>query len=431
MKKLFILICAIPFIVNAQVEKGIHFESDLGWQEVLNKAKVENKYIFVDCYASWCGPCKQMDKRIYPNDTIGDLINKDFISIKVQFDTSKNDNEEIKSWYPVAHRFINEYDIRGFPTFLFFSPNGEIVHKDFGYKSVQRFVIMASNALNESKQNYTLIHKYKSGLLELASLRELALTVKELGNDELANCMAKDYMHSYLDKLEFNSFATKENINFLYSFYTLLSTKDRAFELFYSHARFADSITNNDRGFANSYAYYLIFNEQVSPKLDFARDSNVNPNWKAISDSLIIKYPKIDVDDMVLNAQLSWYKFKKNWVKYSQLLVDKVEKKDLDNYTGWNGIMTLNSSAFDIFLYSSNKKFLNKAIIWSEKSMQLDKKPNVGLMDTKGSLLYKIGRKKEAILLYKQIVQMDSRFAVTLKKMEKGLPTWNDEQLFQ
>ena len=44
--------------------KGIHFVNGLSWQEVLQKAKAENKYIFVDCYATWCGPCKAMDKEV-------------------------------------------------------------------------------------------------------------------------------------------------------------------------------------------------------------------------------------------------------------------------------------------------------------------------------------------------------------------------------
>ena len=48
----------------SQQYKGIHFEQGLSWKDILAKAKAEHKYIFVDCYATWCGPCKYMDKNV-------------------------------------------------------------------------------------------------------------------------------------------------------------------------------------------------------------------------------------------------------------------------------------------------------------------------------------------------------------------------------
>ena len=38
--------------------QGIQFETG-SWKEVLQKAKQENKLIFVDLYTTWCGPCIQ------------------------------------------------------------------------------------------------------------------------------------------------------------------------------------------------------------------------------------------------------------------------------------------------------------------------------------------------------------------------------------
>ncbi len=45
-------------IQSKDSSKVIHFENGLSWEQIKEKAKAEHKYIFVDCYATWCGPCK-------------------------------------------------------------------------------------------------------------------------------------------------------------------------------------------------------------------------------------------------------------------------------------------------------------------------------------------------------------------------------------
>src|SRR5258708_38089643 len=84
--------------VHGQNDTGAHFEKLPDWQAVLAQAKAGHKMIFVDCYATWCGPCKMMDK-VYANDTVGAYMNKRFISIKLQMATSRSDDALVKSWY--------------------------------------------------------------------------------------------------------------------------------------------------------------------------------------------------------------------------------------------------------------------------------------------------------------------------------------------
>ena len=61
--------------------QGIKFEEGLSWEQVKQKAKTENKFIFVDCYATWCAPCKMMDKYVYQNDTVGEFVKDKFIYV--------------------------------------------------------------------------------------------------------------------------------------------------------------------------------------------------------------------------------------------------------------------------------------------------------------------------------------------------------------
>ncbi len=73
--KLLCLFTCLFLLIFLQVKsQGITFEENLSWQQAKEKAKKENKYIFVDCYATRCGPCKQMEKEVYPSDKAGNFL---------------------------------------------------------------------------------------------------------------------------------------------------------------------------------------------------------------------------------------------------------------------------------------------------------------------------------------------------------------------
>ena len=57
MRRIFFTIAILLFSWNV-FSQGIQFEIG-SWKEVLQKAKQENKLIFVDLYSTWCGPCIQ------------------------------------------------------------------------------------------------------------------------------------------------------------------------------------------------------------------------------------------------------------------------------------------------------------------------------------------------------------------------------------
>jgi len=56
-----VLFVLFSYLLGLTAQRGVEFDRDLTWQQVKLKAKAENKYIFMDCYATWCGPCKKME----------------------------------------------------------------------------------------------------------------------------------------------------------------------------------------------------------------------------------------------------------------------------------------------------------------------------------------------------------------------------------
>ena len=62
--------------------KGVAFEQ-LSFADALLKAQRENKRIFIDCYTSWCHACLQMAKTTFKDTRLGNLMNKQFVNLKI------------------------------------------------------------------------------------------------------------------------------------------------------------------------------------------------------------------------------------------------------------------------------------------------------------------------------------------------------------
>jgi thiol:disulfide interchange protein len=75
MNKIWIWTFLMSALASSAQDKGFTFKHR--WEEIIQKAKVEHKYIFVDCYASWCGPCKEMDRNVYSDDSLVGWMGED------------------------------------------------------------------------------------------------------------------------------------------------------------------------------------------------------------------------------------------------------------------------------------------------------------------------------------------------------------------
>ena len=72
MKKLilFVLLIVTTMMNVVAQNRNINFEQTKEWKKIIKKAKKENKLIFVDCYTSWCGPCKILSRNVFTNDAV-------------------------------------------------------------------------------------------------------------------------------------------------------------------------------------------------------------------------------------------------------------------------------------------------------------------------------------------------------------------------
>src|SRR5688572_16644491 len=76
-------------------EEGIRFVRGLSWKKILKMAKEQNKYIFIDCFTTWCGPCKLMEKEVFAKKAVAEFYNQHFISVRCQMDKTEKDDETV------------------------------------------------------------------------------------------------------------------------------------------------------------------------------------------------------------------------------------------------------------------------------------------------------------------------------------------------
>ncbi|MCC7454971.1 MAG: DUF255 domain-containing protein [Crocinitomix sp.] len=118
---------------------GINFFTGT-WQEALNEAKAKNKIIFLDAYASWCGPCKIMSNTTFKDAEVGTYFNTNFINYKM--DMEKN---------PDGKRLSTKFKLEAYPTLYFVNASEVIVFQKLGMHQAKEFLEIGKTVIATKK----------------------------------------------------------------------------------------------------------------------------------------------------------------------------------------------------------------------------------------------------------------------------------------
>ncbi|MDR0660623.1 MAG: thioredoxin family protein [Prevotellaceae bacterium] len=140
MKKLLLAVSILCLSATLGLSQGVKFEEGT-WAEVVAKAKAENKPIFVDLYATWCGPCKVMAKNTFTDNNVGNKFNASFISYRI--DAEKGEGLTL----------VKKYPIKGYPTCIFVNPSDEKeIYRFMGARTPSELLEEANKALEKVKK---------------------------------------------------------------------------------------------------------------------------------------------------------------------------------------------------------------------------------------------------------------------------------------
>lgn len=117
---------------KADPKEGIQFHNGT-WAEALQIAKKEKKLIFLDVYATWCGPCKKLKANTFSNKEVGVLYNTTFINIALDGENGEGID------------LARKYGVKGYPTLLFIDASGKVVSGTSGYHSPSEFLALGKS----------------------------------------------------------------------------------------------------------------------------------------------------------------------------------------------------------------------------------------------------------------------------------------------
>lgn len=202
MKKIASLI-ALLVLVPVGLQAQIKFETGT-FAAAMEKAKKEKKPIFVDVYASWCGPCKRMAATAFMDKKVGEFYNQNYISIQI-------DAEKASDGPATAAQF----GVDAYPTLLYFSPEGTLVKKVVGSMDAEQLLTRGEEVLHPEKTpGFAASKKFHSSKKSRTDLKDYLAVLLDTDSDSLeqyTELYYKQYADLNLDDpVEFEVFFMQE-----------------------------------------------------------------------------------------------------------------------------------------------------------------------------------------------------------------------------
>ena len=225
MKKNVILslfMCLATFVASAQT----NFR-DISYEEALSVAKKEKKLVFLDLYTDWCGPCKKMAAQVFPTKQVGDFMNKNFVSIKLN---AEKEGEAL----------AKQFEIAAYPTFVIVDASGSLVGKVVGYMEGDAFIDKTTAAIDPKQSPESIKQRYEAGERTPRLVNSYALQLMEARKEDDGFAVIDNYFNSLSDKDKLKA----EN-GFIFTRYTIDLNNDRAKFMVANRDKFDKSIKDD------------------------------------------------------------------------------------------------------------------------------------------------------------------------------------------
>lgn len=386
MKKFFtIFILLISIVFFAQ--EGVAFQQ-LTFNQLLDKAKKENKLLFIDAMADWCGPCKMMDKNVFPKKSVADFYNQNFVN--AQFDMEKGEGREIAA----------KYGVRSYPTYLFINGDGQLITQNSGYMPESTFLELGKEANAALKNIGSMRERFDKGEKDPDFLINI-IKLHSKSDVAFAKLASERY---FLNKK--NKDFTKDEVGYL--LFCVSSVDDANYKIFQENREALDKHFPPQS--------FVTFDNQL--KIKKIAETSIDANKKEVNDRYFLEkaIPLIgenDAEKFLNSLKLNYYEETNNFTLYEKTAL--VYFKDPDLFDSAELL-----KAATIFLEKAQSKTsLNAATYWAEKAVMRTETPENTYLLAK--LYQKNGKIAEAIMFAESAININKKLGTDASLPEKLL----------
>ncbi|WP_420151387.1 hypothetical protein [Spirosoma sp.] len=448
MRAIYVLIVTLLFATGYLQAQGIVFEQG-NWTDVLKKAKKQKKLIFVHFDKPDCGTCSNVASIAFNSSLIREKFAQHFISFRTDGTTG------------IGKELAEKLEVVCLPSSVYLDTDESLLSRFCGSTSFDRaYLEKAEEAIKRKSEQplAELAEAYKSGNRSSTLMRTYIGRLREM------DLSLQDVLDDYIQSLPADSLQSADLMRFILEQGPVVGSKadlvlQRNYartDSLYRAAGWNKAIEYNNRIINNS------LRKAVKEKDDVLASRTATFKLRTYRNDLkagtggyewvMMRYFKGIQDTLqYLRTASSYYDS-----QFMTARVDSIQKLDeLDNQRRMRGEMpvqngtnkvsikpgqisfmlnpntqryvgALNEAAWDFQQMTRDPVYLEKALTWSKRSLEY--REDGSLLDTYAHILYRLGRKSEAVEWQEKAVRKEKErsspmvpsFEETLKKMKTG-----------
>lgn len=356
---------------------------DQNYDQALAAAAENDKLLFVDFYTTWCGPCKQLDRLVYQNDSMRAILHKDVVLLK--YDAEKDSTFHLSK----------KHHVLSYPTGLILDQNGLVVNRIYSFAGEDAAAL--SNSVVKFVDESTELSKNKK-------------TVAGYSGD-IDPTIYPDFYADYVnrtdtkvDPMEVNTYLESLDDIYAENYFSVLlyfagkvnnSIADRTLE---HKDKYIALYGETDLGMLLSFLTSGRFNRAIEQDNQAEFDQAIAFSKKALGEERTA--------EQLPSFERSYLEAQNKWAEVFELYKKMKDDDEMEN--GY-----INYFSWQVFKRCDDQEVIRKCLAWMK--VVTDEEPEFDYLDTYAYLLYKSGDKAET----KRVAQL----AIEAGKLEDRITT--------
>lgn len=442
-----VTIILVLFTSGLLKAQGIVFEKG-DWPSALTKARKQKKLLFLQFDNPACNSCSVIADQAFNSPLVREKFAQHFISFRIDGSTG------------LGKELVDKLAVECTPSSVFLDTDENPLARYCGTTSFDRaYLEKAEEAIAKNKQRplASFAQAYAKGDRSSAFMRTYIIRRRETG------LSVQELLDDYVTHLPNDSLRSAELLRFIFEQAPIVGTKsDSIFrsnyfrtDSLYKAVGWNKAVELNNQIVGNSIRKAISEkNSALAQRTAYFRMRTYGNDYKAGSaarDWVMMRYYR-GTQDTLRYLQLATFYYDN---QFMTARVDSIQKLDeLDSQRRMRGEMTgttrsansgsamsvsfmpypntqryvtaLNQAAWDFQGLTRDSTYLQKALSWSKRSLEY--REDGSLLDTYAHILYRLGRKEEALTWQKKAVSKEkernsplvSTLEETLKKMQTG-----------